>query len=104
MVVELAVKVAPDWTTQTGRKETYPYDEWFNGTTWRLRRGTHFVQPRRQMAHRIRHAAKKRGLEVSVRHYSLRVTIFDRYTRIGAEEVDFIEVRRHLNRAPTAFG
>ena len=55
----------PAWAKR-GRREVYPYDEWFNGQVWLLTRGVDFVQERRGMSHRIRAAARNRGLRVSV--------------------------------------
>lgn len=61
------LKEVPHWAQQ-GRRESYPYDSWFDGQVWKLVRGEDFVQPRGQMAHRIRAAAQKRNLRVLVSH------------------------------------
>jgi len=60
----------PAWARR-GRREIYPYDEWFDGQVWLLTRGVDFVQERRGMAHRIRSAAYNRGLRVSVNQREL---------------------------------
>ena len=57
----------PHWVRQ-GRREVYPYDEWFDGQVWLLTRGVDFAQDRRGMASRIRSAAKARGFLVSIGH------------------------------------
>ena len=57
----------PTWVRQ-GRREVYPYDEWFDGQVRMLTRGVDFVQDRRGMASRIRSAAKARGFLVSIGH------------------------------------
>ena len=57
----------PEWA-RTGRREKYPYDRWFDGKVWLLHEGVDFEQDRRGMANRIRHAAKKRGVRVTVSH------------------------------------
>jgi hypothetical protein len=57
----------PEWA-RGGRREKYPYDRWFDGQVWLLHEGVDFEQDRRGMANRIRHAAKKRGLRVTVSH------------------------------------
>ena len=62
------LKELPYWATQVGRRETYPYNEWFDGEPWLLRRGVDFVQPRAQFAARIRAAAQKRHIKVLVAH------------------------------------
>ena len=54
----------PHWAKQ-GRRETYPYDDWFDGQVWLLTRGVDFVQERRGMASRIRAAAQSRGLHLT---------------------------------------
>jgi len=57
----------PNWVRQ-GRRETYPYDEWFDGQVRMLTRGVDFAQDRRGMAHRIRSAARARDFLVSIGH------------------------------------
>jgi hypothetical protein len=57
----------PIWVRQ-GRREQFPYDEWLDGQVWMLTRGVDFSQERRSMGARIRHAALKRGIEISVGH------------------------------------
>ncbi len=57
----------PMWARQ-GRREKYPYDEWFDGQVWLLTRGVDFVQERGGMTHRIRRSAAKRNLKVTVAH------------------------------------
>ena len=57
----------PTWVRQ-GRREVYPYDEWFDGQVRWLTRGVDFVQERRGMAARIRSAAKTRSFAVSIGH------------------------------------
>ena len=46
----------PHWVKQ-GRREIYPYDDWFDGQVWMLTRGVDFVQERRGMGARLRSAA-----------------------------------------------
>jgi hypothetical protein len=60
----------PIWVRQ-GRREQFPYDEWLDGQVWMLTRGVDFAQERRSMGSRIRHAALKRGIDVSVGHREL---------------------------------
>ena len=31
-----------DWSTAKGRKSRYPWDQWFNGETWKLVQGEDF--------------------------------------------------------------
>ena len=57
----------PHWVRQ-GRRETYPYDEWFDGQVRILTRGVDFAQDRRGMAARLRSAAKSRGFIVTIGH------------------------------------
>jgi len=57
----------PIWVRQ-GRREEFPYDEWFDGQIWMLTRGVDFTQERRGMASRCRHAAKTRNINVSIGH------------------------------------
>lgn len=57
----------PHWVKQ-GRREIYPYDNWFDGRVWSLTRGVDFVQERRGMAARIRTAAKSRGIKLKLGH------------------------------------
>ena len=57
----------PHWVKQ-GRREIYPYDDWFDGQVWMLTRGVDFVQERRGMGARLRSAAKSRGTKVKLGH------------------------------------
>ncbi len=61
------IEALPEWA-RGGRREKYPYDRWFDGQVWRLDEGVDFEQDRRGMAYRIRAAAKKRGIRVTVAH------------------------------------
>ena len=70
------LEALPEWAGQ-GRRETYRYDLWFDGKPWLLIRGEDFTQERRGMAHRIRHAAKRRGLEVTVAHRQFKAGDWD---------------------------
>jgi hypothetical protein len=80
------LKEWPEWAAKhgsgPGRREIYPYDDWFDGEPWLLRQGVDFVIPRSSMADRIRRAAKKRGVEVLVAHKTI-------------DGVELVVVKRH---------
>lgn len=47
-----------------GRRNKYNWDQWLNGSIWRLHRGTDFVQPVASMRGQAYNAATKRGLKL----------------------------------------
>lgn len=49
-----------------GRKPKYPWDKWFDGSPWRLRKGKDFDCTVSTMDDLARKAAAKRGHKVSV--------------------------------------
>ena len=51
-----------------GRKEEYPYDQWFNGQIWELIEGEDYKSDTRYFKTRIRAAATRRGIKVTVAH------------------------------------
>ena len=44
-----------------GRRPTYPWDEWLDGSTWRITRGADFDSQARAMVKLVHHAARRRG-------------------------------------------
>ena len=53
--------------SKRGRSEQYPYDDWFDGALWRLRRGEDFTVTPTSMRTTIYSAAKRRGVTVETR-------------------------------------
>mgnify|MGYP001463282124 CR=1 FL=1 len=51
-----------------GRKEEYPYDDWFDGQVWELTEGEDYKSDTRYFKTRIRAAATRRGIKVTVAH------------------------------------
>ena len=60
----------PAWVFRRGpgRREAYPYDDWFDGRVWRLVSGEDFTVNIRTMRFYIKKAAERRGLQVIVEH------------------------------------
>jgi len=46
-----------------GRPTTHPWDEWLDGSTWRITRGTDFDARPSSIRQEILQTAKRRGLE-----------------------------------------
>lgn len=44
-----------------GRPALYPWDEWLDGSAWRIRRGEDFTVAPESMATQIRNTARDRG-------------------------------------------
>lgn len=53
--------------SKRGRVEQYPFDEWFDGALWRLRRGEDFEVTPTSLRGTIYAAAKRRRLRVETR-------------------------------------
>lgn len=49
----MAERIEP-FTPRSGRPPSYPWDEWMDGSTWRIERGVDFEIPARNMAAVIR--------------------------------------------------
>ena len=60
----------PGWAegARQGRREAYPYDEWFDGKVHELTSPEDFVQNIRTMAANIKRAAERRRIRVKVAH------------------------------------
>ena len=93
------LEALPEWAGQ-GRRETYLYDLWFDGKPWLLTRGEDFTQERRGMAHRIRHAAKRRGVEVTVAHREFKADDWQVEHHLAREGDEVIVVQGHLDGRP----
>lgn len=53
---------AYDFRPPGNNGDSHPWVEWFDGRIWRLRRGHDFVRAVRVFANTARHAARRRGL------------------------------------------
>ena len=60
----------PVWAKgpRVGRREAYPYDNWFDGQVHELNSPDDYVQNIRTMAANIKRAAERRRIKVSVAH------------------------------------
>lgn len=52
-----------------GRKEQYPFDEWFDGDPWLLVEGEDYTCKRTSFESSVRSAATRRGLDVTLRSH-----------------------------------
>ena len=100
----------PRWALK-GRRESHPYDEWFDGKPRLFIRGEDFDIARRSMATRLRAAAKRRGLKVTIAHRQYTKDDWDHdgrffefqenYPAFALQEGDeCIVVQAHLSQKP----
>lgn len=52
-----------------GRKEQYPFDEWFDGDPWLLIEGEDYTCKKTSFESSVRSAAFRRGLDVTIRSH-----------------------------------
>jgi hypothetical protein len=84
----------PAWVFRRGpgRREAYPYDDWFDGRVWRLVSGEDFTVNIRTMRFYIKKAAERRGLQVVVEHDGEVVIVWKRQHGVvpveGADRLD----------------
>jgi hypothetical protein len=50
-----------------GRPQLYPWDEWMDGSAWRIRRGDDFLVSATSMAAQLRIRGNRLGVDVSAR-------------------------------------
>jgi hypothetical protein len=55
----------PEINVRAGRPPKYPWDEWEDGSAWRITRGEHFEIPPSNMAAVIRSRAHRLGYRAS---------------------------------------
>lgn len=53
-----------EFTKSSGRRSKYPWDEWLDGTIWRVKQGEDFDIDTKNFRNSVRAAAFKRGLGV----------------------------------------
>ncbi len=92
-----ALEALPDWA-RPGRRETYLYDLWFDGNPWLLKRGEDFTRERLGMVQGIRHAAKKRGLKVTVAHREFKAEDWQVEHHLAREGDEVIAVQAHVDK------
>lgn len=54
-------------TPLRGRRSIYPWDEWMDGSAWRIRRGEDFEVSAESMAQHIRNRARDGGMSAHAR-------------------------------------
>ena len=55
-----------DFSSKNTGRSRYPFDEWLDGSIWKLKQGEDFSSERSSMRTRLHTEATKRGLKVSV--------------------------------------
>lgn len=50
-----------------GRRAMYPWEQWMDGSAWRIRRGEDFQVSAESMAQHIRNRARDRGMSAHAR-------------------------------------